>query len=153
MNDHAPVERLIINLLALAEAAPTLPPEKLRQLALLADSVEPSLEALTAIGLRIHLTLMDQPVFVQAKQAWDQLAPERVSLSLKAIQESLTNPTEQPASGVEALAAVLAPVLRDAPALLTRRELLQKLASLLGLAWPRHPSSADDPAAAASESD
>ena len=64
MTDHVPLDHLVLNLLALVEAAPELPPETLARLADLATTVEPTVESLAAISLRINLELMHQPALL-----------------------------------------------------------------------------------------
>jgi hypothetical protein len=133
-----PLDRLILNLLALAEAAPALPPEKLARLASLADAIQPTVESLTAVSLRIHMELKEQPAFAQAKRAWDRLLPpERMGLDLGILNQRLGNPDEMPATAAQPLADVSGRILRAPQEAARDPSLLQRLAASIGLFWPR----------------
>jgi len=141
MTEHVPLDHLVLNLLALIEAAPELPPETLAHLADLATTVEPTVESLAAISLRIKLELMPQPAFCTASRAWDMLAPpERYGLSLDEALKTLPNPTASPASGTEALQQTTKVILQNPQEAAQNPTRLQWLAGLVHQSWPRRRS-------------
>src|SRR5687768_13235307 len=103
MTAPVPLDPLVLNLLALVEAAPELPPAALERLAALATTVAPTVVSLAAVSLRLTLELEHQPAFHTARSAWAMLAPERHGLSLDEALKTLPNPLASPASGTEAL--------------------------------------------------
>jgi len=145
MAEYVPLDRLVLNLLALAEAAPHLSPGVRERLARLADEVEPSVDVLARVGLRIQTELLGQPAFDAAKAAWDALRPERYGLDLGVVKEDLiNNPELQQASGIqelddplETLAEIVQQAVRDSQGFAQRTGLLQRLAGWVGLHWPR----------------
>jgi hypothetical protein len=141
MTEHVPLDHLVLNLLALVEAAPELPPETLARLADLATTVEPTVESLAAISLRIKLELMRQPAFSTASRAWDMLAPpERYGLSLDEVGKTLPNPEASLASGIEALQQTVTVILQNPQEAAHSPTRLQWLAGLVKQFWPRQRS-------------
>jgi hypothetical protein len=138
MTQQVPLDPLVLNLLALVEAAPELPPETLESLASLATTVAPTVESLAAVSLRITLELIHQPTFHTARSAWDMLAPpERYGLSLDEALKTLPNPIASPASGTEALHLVTVQVLQAPQQATHNPTLLRRLAALVKQSWPR----------------
>lgn len=147
MNEYVPLDHLVLNLLALAEAAPELPPEARERLARLAEEVEPTVDALARIGLRIRTELLGYPAFDQARAAWEALRPERYGLDLGAINEDLTNPERRRPDGPqppewefdpwEVLAQTVRQAVQDPQGFARQTALLQRLAGWLRLPWPR----------------
>ncbi len=149
MSEQVPLDHLILNLLALAEAAPHLSPEVRVRLAGLADGLKPTQEGLSRIGLDIQIELMGEPAFDAALAAWDALLPERVGLNLGAVLESLgNNPEAGPASGEEPLledplvplVTITRQALKDPRTFAGEIDLLQRLAGLVRQRWPRSSS-------------
>ena len=147
MTEYIPLDHLILNLLALAEAAEELPPEARAQLARLAEEVEPDVDALARVSVRLHTALLDQPAFTAARAAWDNLRPERYGLNVETIKEDLTNPEIRRSQEVqelglepgllEGLAIITRDALQDSQRFRNRQGLLRMLAGWVGLRWPR----------------
>src|SRR5438309_1592051 len=98
MNAQVPLERLVLNLLALAEAVPDLPPDVLARLAAQTERLAPTPDVLALVSARIQLELMKQPAFQRAKEAWNSTLPERHQLDLNALKNSLPSSPDRPAS-------------------------------------------------------
>lgn len=149
MTEQVPLDRLVLTLLALAEAAPDLPPGDLEHLSDLANDLEPTVKALSFAGLRVHTELRGQPAYEQAKAGWDALLPERYNLELDEKKKSLSNPNPRPSSGTQETASSPAPVpletledwarraLEDPEAFAHNTRWLERLAGLVGQQWPR----------------
>lgn len=143
MSQHVPLDPLVVNLLAPAEAAPTLSPEALTRLATLATTLAPTVESLASINLEITTALLDQPAFTSARAAWDMLAPpERHGLTLDEVLKTLPNPTASPASSIEVLEAATKIILQEPQQATRNTTLLQRLAALLKQSWPPRGSAA-----------
>ncbi|MGE3536889.1 MAG: hypothetical protein AB7N91_05545 [Candidatus Tectimicrobiota bacterium] len=135
MTTHAPLEHLVLHLLALASAAPALSPETLARLAALAPTVEPSVTSLLTTTVRLQTALSQEPVFQRALRALEGLRPpERHGLSLDEVCTTLHNPEATPASGIEVLAQTTAQILQEPGQ--TPQSLLQRLAALIHASWP-----------------
>jgi hypothetical protein len=143
MSEYVPLDRLVLNLLALAEAAPHLPSEALESLANLAEGLEPTVDGLAAVGLGIQTELLGYPAFDQAKAAWNTLQPERYGLELDVINEDLANPDvqlttgRQPLDPLVGLETITREALQDPKKFSEQTSLLERLARWLGLRWPR----------------
>ena len=136
MTAHVPLDSLVLHLLALAKAAPQLPPETLARLAALTPTVAPTVESLLTLTVRLQIELSQQPHFQTVLRALEmQMPPERHGLSLDEVLTTLPNPTAVPASGIEALAQATVQVLQEPQQ--PPQPLLQRLAALVGVSWPR----------------
>jgi hypothetical protein len=102
-------ERLVLNLLALAEAVPELPDDDLHMLAQLASTVAPSTTSLSNVSLAIHRQLLNRPAFTGPKAAWDALVPDH-KLGLDRANQSFHPTLPIPAFAVEALGKVNMPL-------------------------------------------
>jgi hypothetical protein len=149
MSEQVPLDHLILNLLALAEAAPHLSPEVRARLAGLADGLEPTVEGLSRIGLDIQTELMGVPAFDEALAAWEALVPERYGLSVDEKNRLGGNPEPLPPSGIPPMASKPEPIpldelerwigeaLQDPETLSRQPSRLQRLAGLVGQFSPR----------------
>lgn len=133
MPTHVPLDPLVLHLLALSQTAETLPPAILTRLAALASTVEPTVDSLAALTLRLQLALADHTAFQTALRALDRPL-ERVGLTLDPVLETLPNPAPTPASGLQPLQQTTQVILTDPQHV--PPSTLQWLAGLLRLPWP-----------------
>lgn len=113
MTTHVPLDQLVVHLLALAEAAPGLPPETLARLAALAPTVQPTVTGLLTLTARLQIALSTQPQFqIALRELQLLLPPERHGLNLDQANATLPNDTAAHASGVEVLAQTTVQILQ-----------------------------------------
>jgi hypothetical protein len=127
---------LVYCLLALAEAEPSLPEAKRRELNDLAARVDPTPLSLAETGTRIGISLLSVGAF-------KPIRPSAGAIRLQGLQElhdAFPNPDPRPSMTVEELAAATKDALTDPSRFSRHADLLRRLAELVGRTWPLAPN-------------